>query len=70
MVTVKICGLTRRVDAEAAVAAGADYLGFVFFQASRRCRPPTVTHWKPSRVSVRSLRRVWPLFSVGKKTPR
>ncbi|MCU0909562.1 MAG: N-(5'-phosphoribosyl)anthranilate isomerase, partial [Rhodobacteraceae bacterium] len=35
-VRVKICGLTRPGDVSAAVAAGAAYLGFVFFPKSPR----------------------------------
>jgi phosphoribosylanthranilate isomerase len=36
----KACGLTSLVDAEAAAAAGADYLGFIFYPKS----PRHVTH--------------------------
>jgi phosphoribosylanthranilate isomerase len=35
-VTVKICGIIDPGDARAAVRAGADFLGFVFYPASRR----------------------------------
>jgi phosphoribosylanthranilate isomerase len=37
---VKICGLTRLQDVRAAVAAGADALGFVFVPQSRRVLQP------------------------------
>jgi phosphoribosylanthranilate isomerase len=39
-VRAKICGITRATDAAAAVAAGADALGFVFYRASPRYVTP------------------------------
>ena len=37
---VKVCGITRRQDAEAAVAAGASAIGFVFYSKSPRYVTP------------------------------
>ena len=50
---IKICGLTREQDVEAAVAAGADAIGFVFYPKSKRCLTPT---------RAAQLRRMVPAF--------
>ena len=45
-VRVKICGITNRADAEAAIESGADALGFNFFPGSKRyVRPAEVARW-------------------------
>ena len=46
-IKIKICGLTRREDVEAAVKAGAEYLGFIFYPKS----PRFVTPEKASEIS-------------------
>jgi indole-3-glycerol phosphate synthase/phosphoribosylanthranilate isomerase len=73
-ILVKICGLTSRADAEAALQAGADVLGFVLFAGSPRCVAPgflreikdlpalkvAVVHDPPDvRALRRMLRRGW-----------
>jgi len=44
-VKIKICGITRRADADAAIAAGADLLGFVFRSGTPRALDPTASTW-------------------------
>ncbi len=42
---VKICALTTATDAAAAVAAGADLVGFVFVPGTRRALDPEASGW-------------------------
>ncbi len=39
-IKVKVCGITNRLDAQVAMAAGADLLGFIFFPRSPRWVTP------------------------------
>lgn len=55
-VRVKICGLTREVDALAAVEAGADALGFVFY-------PPSPRHIEVAE-AARIVRRLPPFVTT------
>lgn len=42
---IKICGITRLGDAEAAIEAGADFLGFVFRKGTPRGLDPSASGW-------------------------
>ena len=53
---IKICGLTREDDVDAAIAAGADAIGFVFYAAS----PRYVTPWRAAELA----RRIPPFVEV------
>ncbi len=53
---IKICGLTREADLDAAVAAGADAIGFVFY-------PPSPRYVTPARAAELA-RRVPPFVDV------
>lgn len=53
---IKICGLTREDDVDAAVAAGADAIGFVFY-------PPSPRHVTPERAAVLA-RRIPPFVDL------
>ncbi|HSG24268.1 MAG TPA: phosphoribosylanthranilate isomerase, partial [Azonexus sp.] len=53
---IKICGLTREEDVDAAVAAGADAIGFVFY-------PPSPRYITPQRAALLA-QRIPPFIDV------
>lgn len=63
---IKICGLTREQDVDAAVAAGADAIGFVLYPKSPRC----VTAQRAGELARRLPPMVTPvLLFVNASTP-
>jgi phosphoribosylanthranilate isomerase len=59
MIRVKICGITNLQDAQVAIKAGADFLGFIFYPQSPR-------HVKPEHVReiVTRIRAQYPLPNI------
>jgi phosphoribosylanthranilate isomerase len=54
-IRIKVCGLTSLVDVEAAAAAGADYLGFIFY------------HKSPRYISLEAFQQMRPKLPPGPK---
>ena len=65
MTFVKVCGLTRRSDVDAAVAAGAHALGFVFWPGS----PRAVTPEHVATLTVEVPAQVWKVGVFVDATP-
>ncbi|MFQ5343081.1 MAG: phosphoribosylanthranilate isomerase, partial [Anaerolineae bacterium] len=57
MMKVKICGITNLEDAQAAIEAGADLLGFVFYPKSPRCVEPETAAAIISELTTQDARR-------------
>ncbi|MDI9569198.1 MAG: phosphoribosylanthranilate isomerase [Pseudomonadota bacterium] len=56
MTEIKICGITRREDAEHAVACGADALGFIFYRGTPRGVTPAAAAAIIARLPARVCR--------------
>jgi phosphoribosylanthranilate isomerase len=71
MVRIKICGLTNLADARAAIAAGADMLGFNFYRPSPRFIKPqdARTMIKTLREEIKALPRTVTMVGVFVNEP-
>jgi len=63
---IKICGLTREADVDAAVQAGAHYLGFVLYPPS----PRHVALWRAAELAARLPREVTPVLLFVNASPQ
>src|ERR1700704_1564337 len=71
MVRVKICGITSLEDSRAAIAAGADMLGFNFYRASPRFITPqdAGTIIEALRAEIKALSRTVTMVGVFVNEP-
>ena len=69
MVKIKICGIRRVVEAEAALACGADYLGFVFYPPSPRHLTPVEARELLSAIRGSTKRMGWAAVGVFVNEP-
>ena len=63
MTNVKICGVTNEEDARQAIACGADYIGFIFYEKS-----PRYVHVKPKVDDYKSVKKVGVFVNASERT--
>lgn len=69
MVKIKICGVRRLVEAEAALAGGADFLGFIFYPPSPRYLAPTEARDLVAAIRAATERTDWSAVGVFVNEP-
>jgi phosphoribosylanthranilate isomerase len=69
VVTIKICGVRRLVEAETALAYGADLLGFIFYPPSSRYLPPDAAQALLADIRRRTSRGDWAAVGVFVNEP-
>jgi phosphoribosylanthranilate isomerase len=69
VVKVKICGIRRLVEAQAALEHGADYLGFVFHPPSHRSLAPEAAADLVAQIRAECVGRQWEAVGVFVNEP-